>query len=106
MLSSGSLVLTNTDPATMTLGKGPEALTIVFTFLTEEGVKQMIRSSLEGQHKLILTLINFNNPIGTGTNSPLEIGMLEQKKLYLSLMVYSLDGSNMRVMHYTFWLYG
>ena len=52
---------------------------------------------------LLLTLINFNNPLGTGLTTPVEIGTINGSHLFLSFIVYRLGESDIRLFSYT-WL--
>lgn len=52
--------------------------------------------------KLTLPLYNFDNPLGSGTTQPLEVGTLAGRKLWLAFMVHALSSSGLRTVHYTF----
>lgn len=52
---------------------------------------------------LQLTLVNFDNSLGTGLTVPIEIGFMNGSKLYLQFIVYSLSDKGTKMFSYT-WL--
>lgn len=59
--------------------------------------------TLENNTCLLITLVNFNNPLGTGLTNPVEIGTINGSHLYLQFIVYRLGESDTRMLSYT-WL--
>lgn len=53
---------------------------------------------------LNLPLFNFNNPLGSGTTVPIEIGTLHGRKLLLTFTIYALSPESVKTVHYTFML--
>ena len=49
--------------------------------------------------------MNFDNPLGTGTNKPIEIGTISGKKVYVHFWLYALGGDNgvSRKLEYSVW---
>jgi hypothetical protein len=76
-------------------------LRIVFSFVSDGGQPKLGPSSATGS-TLNLTLYNFDNSIGSGTTSPLEIGNLQGRRLWLSFMIYALTPDSSKTVHYTF----
>jgi len=76
-------------------------LRVVFSFVTDGGQPRLGPSSATGS-TLNLTLFNFDNSIGSGTTSPLEIGTLQGRRLWLSFMIYALSPDSSKTVHYTF----
>lgn len=76
-------------------------LRIVFTFTTDGGQTRLGPSAASGS-TLSLTLYNFNNSIGSGTTSPVEIGTLQGRRLWLSFMVYAISPESSKTVHYSF----
>lgn len=76
-------------------------LRVVFSFLSDGTSTRLGPASASGS-TLNLTLYNFTNSIGAGTTSPIEIGTLGGKKLWLSFMVYALSPESSKTVHYTF----
>ena len=60
-------------------------------------------SLIENNTCLLLTLVNFNNSLGTGLTNPVEIGTINGSRLYLQFVVYRLGESDTRMFSYT-WL--
>ncbi len=57
----------------------------------------------EDRSCMTLTLINFNNSLGTGLTKPVEIGTINGSRLFLQFIVYRLGESDSRMISYT-WL--
>ena len=76
-------------------------LRVVFTFVSDSGQTRLGPGTASGS-TLSLTLYNFNNSIGAGTTSPIVIGTLTGRKLWLSFMVYALNPETSKTVHYTF----
>lgn len=55
-------------------------------------------------NELILTLYNFNNPLGEGKLDPIEIGNIGGRKLMATFFVVTPQLSNLRQFGYTFML--
>ena len=75
----------------------------VFNFITD-GPEQKVEYRNSGKETLILDIYNFNNSIGTGLKSPIKIGTLMDRELFLGFMVYTLSPTNSKLVHYTFML--
>lgn len=78
-------------------------LRVVFAFVSDGGQPRLGPGSAS-DFTLNLTLYNFNNSIGSGTTSPIEIGNLSGRKLWLSFTVYALSPESSKTVHYTFML--
>ncbi len=77
-------------------------INIVFDFkLDEQSRETYVDSSIVEPATLKLTLYNFDDSFGAGTNKPMKIGKYEGRRLYLQLRVYSLKGSADKTLHYT-----
>jgi hypothetical protein len=53
---------------------------------------------------LEIIIINFNNPLGTGNTTPLQIGIFNNKFLYLNFRVYTLNAKSNKTIHYCWYL--
>ena len=60
-------------------------------------------SLIDNDSCLLVTLVNFNNSLGTGLTNPVEIGIINGSRLYLQFVVYRLGDSDTRLFSYT-WL--
>ena len=77
-------------------------ITIIFDFkLDETNRETYVDSSVLEPTTLKLTLYNFDDSLGAGTNKPMKIGKYEGRRLYLQLRVYSLKGSQDKTLQYT-----
>ena len=65
----------------------------------EEG-KPEVKAQSDGKSAL-LTFVNFYGPLGAGNTVPLKIGSLNQKELYFSYRISSLDDKTLRTFEYT-----
>lgn len=52
---------------------------------------------------IILTCVNFDNPLGTGTTNPIELATYNGKKIYFNFWVYALGAKSLRKVAYTFY---
>lgn len=73
-----------------------------------ENLEQRVEASPldNASNGILLTFINFNNQLGTGNVSPIKIGFIRDKELYLNYVVYALigeEGLGGKIIHYT-WL--
>lgn len=78
-------------------------LRFVFEFRTDSN-GQRIEQEVMSATGLKLLLYNFNNTLGTGLTSPLELGTLSNRKLYFAFLVGALSESSIRTVTYTFFL--
>jgi hypothetical protein len=52
---------------------------------------------------LTLRLLNFENPLGTATAKPLQIGTIKGRTLFLNFSVHSIGDTAQKTVHYTFY---
>ena len=73
--SGTAMTFNNTAPLELKLTFDPSFFFIInFTFETDVNNKQGLKSSIDTETNTItLTCINFNNSLGTGTTTPLEL---------------------------------
>lgn len=71
---------------------------------TENKSEQAMIFNLEEEHKrLVISLKNFTNTLGIENVEPIEVGKINNRKLYLQFRVYGMDNSENKLFHYT-WL--
>lgn len=75
---------------------------LILKFASNGGDQHDIKSDVE-DNKIIITCINFDNTLGTGTSRPIELAVFEGKKIYLNFWVYSLGKKSAREVSYTFY---
>jgi hypothetical protein len=102
VLGSGLVISYNRNPIEIESGTR-ERLLIKFIFTEDDEQEQLINPTSLTKEELELELVNFNNPVGSGTTEPLLLGELDERELYLNFRVYALNGAD-RTLHYTFYL--
>ena len=76
-------------------------LKIIFNFVNDkDGIR--INRKVEGE-TVCLECCNFDNNLGTGTNTPIELGSVANRKLYMHLWVFT-PGNETRKIEYTLYL--
>lgn len=78
-------------------------LRIIFAFSSDGGEPRFGDSSAVGS-TLQLNLFNFDNPLGSGTTAPVEIGTLHRRKLLISFWIYAPNPEGVKTVHYTFFV--
>jgi hypothetical protein len=63
-------------------------LELVFKFESDSTKEMKAERRVDGK-KLILVLLNFNNSLGSGIIEPVEFGIIDHKKVYLSYWVWT-----------------
>jgi hypothetical protein len=94
---SGTVITANNKDLQFQLAN----LNVTFNFLSDGSTPRLGTLTTAGA-TLNIPLHNFDNPIGTGTTQPLEIGTLQNRKLLLSFMVYTHGPESTKTVHYTF----
>ena len=80
------------------------SLKIIFAFKTDKSTdKSPIEFDFPDEKSIRLTLVNIDGTFSTGNTELLEIGFLDDRKLYLNYRVHTIkDLSN--TLHYSFYL--
>jgi hypothetical protein len=78
-------------------------LKFIFNFKNDQA-EQRVSYKNEGPTTLVLDAYNFNNSIGSGYATPVKLGSLMERELWLSFMVYALTDSSSKTVHYSFML--
>lgn len=102
VFSNGSVIAFGTEPLSFNIS----GLTISFVFCSKEDSSDpSIESQASSdQRKLEIKLINFDSNLGVGSNRPIEIGTLGDRKLFVLFHVKQLGNTGVRVFNYTFFL--
>lgn len=101
VLGSGTVISYLSNPIEIRL----PGLGLIFKFQDEpekEGGSTISGRVVEPS-TLELTLINFKNPIGSGSGAPMEIGSRDNQRLFLHFRVYQLVGGD-KTLHFTVYL--
>ena len=78
-----------------------ENLKYKFRFINTEDKVQKISSNSVDKTTSELTFNNFDNPLQTGNTTPLRLGSLGEKSLFLQYRVQSLSEDTGKTLHYT-----
>lgn len=101
VLDSGSV--TSTDGRDVVFNITPN-LTIRVVFTEVEGGKQNMNIESKDKTTLVITLQNFNNPLGTEFTKPVIVGTYNSKTLLIHLKVIGMHQSKNRTVIYTWML--
>lgn len=102
ILDSGSLLAFSSTSDIQFDIKMSEHFSFNLTFKFESNGKKEydIKSSIQGNN-IVITCINFDNPLGTGTNKPLPLATFGGKQIFLNFWVYGLGNNSARKIIYT-----
>lgn len=102
VLDTGSVITYKDEPLAFELS--PD-LRIVVKFIKDSEIKeQKMDFKVISNNELELLLTNFNSSLGIGNAAPLPLAKLNNKQVYLNFMVYALNDSDNKTMHYTWYL--
>lgn len=106
VLGHGTIVSIPNEPVRFEI----EKLVCEFHFVEDSEAEEMSLKAevLQDDQTMILTFVNFNNNLGTGNISPLKLGYINDKSLFLNYRIYALNGGDGgekagKTIHYT-WL--
>ena len=100
IVSTGSVIQFNNESITISLFD----LSFVFNFISTGSKDPKVTYSASGKI-FSIQMCDFNNSLGTGNTQPVELGQVDNKKLYLNYRVYALDDCDFgRTIYYTFYL--
>lgn len=80
-------------------------LDMEFDFIQDKNDKEFRTKSRVDGGKWIWELTNYNNSLGTGVITPIEIGTLKARKLYVSFWIWTPEeGTGRRIINYVVYL--
>lgn len=91
LVYSNRICCISNDSVNLKIDLNDEAsIDIIFNFRYEDGeeIKTMMHSPENG--KVVFDLINYTNSLGTGITKPVEIGLLNDKRIYIIFYAYRL----------------
>lgn len=94
LVSQGILHLRSDDSITIELVD--HDLTMIFSFEENKSVIGSQYTGVGNGNKYNITLSNFNNPFGEGVVTPVAIGQVEGRELYMSFFIYTLKNNERR----------
>ena len=103
ILASGIVIAFRNQPIEFTLSdeQPPVIFRIVFAFDTGE---MRLEFATVTMHELTMTLFNTDRELATGTQEPLAIGAIQNRRLYFNYRTYSLGDKSQITLHYTWYL--
>jgi len=82
-----------------------ENLSIIIEFLNDKNEENKINREIISNTTLKIKCNNFNNSLGEGVLEPIEIGILDNKKMYLTFFVWTPNISlENRIVNYCLYL--
>ena len=105
ILATGSVISFREEQLILKLVLNGEDLTFVLSFDSDSAHpdKPSLEVTPHSERKLELKFVNFESDLGTGNRTPMEVGTINDKSLFLSYRIYSLADSSSRLVHYTFY---
>ena len=105
VLSAGTVISFNDEPVQFVLGHATHErpMTLTMHFTTDKKKKSYLKAETVTEHELELHLVNFNAALDVGNTEPIEIGNYNDKQLYFSFRIRSLNNSQQRTINYTFY---
>lgn len=77
---------------------------IIFKFESNGGTVGEVKTNANvSENTIILTCVNFDNMLGTGTTTPVEVATYNNKKIYIIFWVYGLGDNKLKKMEYCFY---
>lgn len=78
-------------------------LRLIFDFNSDSEGQRLKKEAIDDM-SIKIKVFNFDNSLGTGTTSPLPIGRIGGKRLYLSFIISALSKGASKLVTYTFFL--
>ncbi|PWK15978.1 DUF6864 domain-containing function [Tumebacillus permanentifrigoris] len=106
VLNSGSVLVYENEPLEFVLDDGDGELKVQCVFEERDDVAQgeVLEGECENEgEESRLIFVNFNSRLGTGSKKPVEVGVYNERKLYLKYFVAA-PKSSYKVFHYTWFL--
>jgi hypothetical protein len=80
-------------------------LKIIVSFKTDKEIKdQKMDFNSISNNELELILTNFHNSLGTGNAAPISLAIINGKTVYFNFMVYAINETSSKTVHYTWYL--
>jgi hypothetical protein len=103
VIESGSLVSHEGEPIDFILQQTPSLFAVRILFRSDPENTAMRMESAVTENRLHITLFNFNNSLGTGNTTRLNIGTLDNRSLHFSFWVVAAGNNGNKVFHYTWY---
>ncbi len=103
VFDTGTVISFEQEPVTFHLAADLQ-IRLAFRDDIEKKDEHRIEFNSISNSELGIILVNFNNSLGTGNTAPFEVGILNNKKLYLNFRVYTLNVKTNKTIHYSWYL--
>lgn len=87
VIQTGSVLISNNEPTTFRID-GDYRIIINYKDSKENSTQDMAANPIE--NGISIDLINFNNPLGTSTTSPIPIAKQNNRTIYIALTVHAI----------------
>lgn len=95
VVASGTVTSFRGEPIEVPVQGDEEAIVLVFAFVDDpDDEAPRVETEVEDAGRLRLDLINFANPLGSGSPSPVDVGTLDGDPLLLHFRVRALEGAD------------
>jgi hypothetical protein len=82
-----------------------ENMEMEFEFVDDKSTREFKAESKAEKNRLVWILTNYNNSLGTGVLSPIEIGNIRKRRLFVSFFIWTPDASRgFRLVNYVVYL--
>ena len=78
------------------------SFSLILKFEKKDGEKYELKPSFSN-NTITLTCVNFDNVLGTGTSTPIELATFNGKKVYINFWVNALGSNSLKEITYTFY---
>lgn len=103
VFDTGTVISFEQEPVTFNLAADLK-IRLAFRDDTEKKDDHRIEFNQASNRELEIILVNFNNSLGSGNTAPIEVGTLNNKKLYLNFRVHTLNLKSNKTIHYCWYL--
>lgn len=104
VLDSGSVITySNANDMLFSIKMGDSfSFDLALKFSSNSEKQQELQQSVSG-NTITLNCINFDNPLGTGTKTPIELATFNGKRVYMNFWVNALGDKALKKIAYTFY---
>ena len=60
-----------------------------------------LKLRIDNNNTIVFLCTNFDNTLGTGTNKPIELATVDNKKIYINFWIYALGQDTLKKIDYT-----
>lgn len=101
ILDTGTVITFKDEPLKFQLAAD---LKIILRFQSNNDIKeQKMDFNVVNDKELEIILTNFNSSLGTANLEPLPIAVINNKRVFVNFMIYSLNESSHKTVHYTWY---